>query len=87
VLSREANNRLALINTKEALEHSVDTTNLLNVALEDVVFAFTKVKEEELVLADELKSALQKTREQLGGNFDPKDPEFVSLKQELERLF
>lgn len=87
MLSREANNRLALINTKEALEHSVDTTNLLNVALEDVVFAFTKVKEEELVLADELKSALQKTREQLGGNFDPKDPEFVSLKQELERLF
>lgn len=87
VLSREANNRLALINTKEALEHSVDTTNLLNVALEDVVFAFTKVKEEELVLADELKNTLQKTREQLGGNFDPKDPEFVSLKQELERLF
>lgn len=87
VLSREANNRLTLINTKEALEHSVDTTNLLNVALEDVVFAFTKVKEEELVLADELKNTLQKTREQLGGNFDPKDPEFVSLKQELERLF
>lgn len=87
VLSREANNRLALINTKEALEHSVDTTNLLNVALEDVMFAFSKVKEEELVLADELKNALQKTREQLGGNFDPKDPEFVSLKQELERLF
>mgnify|MGYP001159591844 FL=1 len=87
VLSREANNRLALINTKEALEHSVDTTNLLNVALEDVVFAFTKVKEEELVLADALKNTLQKTREQLGGNFDPSDPEFVSLKKELERLF
>lgn len=87
MLSREANNRLALINTKEALEHSVDTTNLLNVALEDVVFAFTKVKEEELVLADALKNTLQKTREQLGGNFDPSDPEFVSLKKELERLF
>jgi type I restriction enzyme R subunit len=41
VLSREANNRLALINTKEALESNVDTTNLLNVALEDVIFAFT----------------------------------------------
>lgn len=87
VLSREANNRLALINTKEALENNVDTANLLNVALEDVVFAFTKVKEEEMVLADELKSTLQKTREGLGGNFDPNDPEFVSLKDELERLF
>lgn len=86
-LSREANNRLRLINTKEALENDVDTTNLLNVALEDIVFAFTKVKEEEMVLADELKGTLQKTREGLGGNFDPQDPEFISLKAELERLF
>src|SRR5690606_10040842 len=37
VLSREANNHLALINTKEALEKNVDTTNLLNIALEDVL--------------------------------------------------
>ncbi|MBT6029430.1 MAG: type I restriction endonuclease subunit R, partial [Crocinitomicaceae bacterium] len=87
VLSREANNHLALINTKEALEHNVDSTNLLNVALEDVIFAFTKVKEEEMVLADELKDTLQKTREGLGGNFDQQDPEFISLKEELERLF
>lgn len=87
VLSREANNRLALINTKEALENNVDTSNLLNVALEDVIFAFTKVKESELILADELKGILQKTREGLGGNFDPRDPEFISLKEELERLF
>jgi type I restriction enzyme R subunit len=87
VLSREANNRLALINTKEAIESNVDTTNLLNVALEDVIFAFTKIKEEEMVLADALKTTLQKTREALAGNFDPKDPEFVSLKAELERLF
>jgi len=87
VLSREANNRLALINTKEALENSVDTTNLLNIALEEVIFAFTKVKEEEMVIADQLKDSLQKTREALGGNFDPQDPVFISLKEELKRLF
>jgi len=87
ILSREANNHLALINTKETLENSVDTTNLLNVALEDVLFAFVKVKEEEMVLADQLKSALQKTRESLGGNFDQQDPQFISLREELERLF
>jgi type I restriction enzyme R subunit len=86
-LSRAANERLALINTKEALENNVDTSNLLNIALEDVLFAFVKVKEEEMVLADQLKDILQKTRESLGGNFDPKDPSFVSLKEELERLF
>ncbi len=87
VLAREANNHLTLINTKEALESNVDTSNLLNIALEDVLFAFVKVKEEEMVLADELKTTLQKTREMLGGNFDQKDPVFISLKEELERLF
>ncbi|MDI5895343.1 type I restriction endonuclease subunit R [Flavobacterium algoritolerans] len=87
VLSRDANNRLALINAKEALESNIDTSNLLNIALEDVIFAFVKVKEEEMVLADQLKNILQKTREILGGNFDQKAPEFISLKEELERLF
>ncbi len=87
ILSREANNHLALINTKEALENNVDTSNLLKIALEDVIFAFTKIKEEELVLADQLKNILQKTRESLGGNFDQRDPIFISLKEELERLF
>jgi len=87
VLSREADRRLALINTKEALENNVDASNLLNVALEDVIFAFTKIDEKEMILADELKDILQRTRESLGDNFDPKDPEFVSLREELERLF
>jgi type I restriction enzyme R subunit len=87
VLSREANNHLSLINTKEALETNIDTTNLLNIALEDVLFAFVKVKEEEMVLADHLKNVLQRTREMLGGNFDQKDPQFISLREELERLF
>ena len=87
ILAREANNHLALINTKEALESNVDTTNLLNVALEDVLFTFTKVGEEEMILADKLRSTLQRTREMLAGNFDKKDPVFISLKEELERLF
>lgn len=86
-LSREANNRLTLINAKEALENNVDTSNILNIALEDVLFAFVKVNEGEMVLADQLKDILHKTRESLGGNFDQNDPMFVSLKEELERLF
>jgi len=87
VLARLTNDRLALINTRIALENNVDTENILNTALEDVIFAFTKVKEEEMVLADELKNTLGRTREILAGNFDQKDPTFVSLKEELERLF
>jgi type I restriction enzyme R subunit len=86
-LYRETENHLALLNTQEALKNNFDDTNLLNVALEDVLFHFTKISEEELVLADELKDTLRKTRETLASNFDKKDPEFVSLYEELKRLF
>ncbi|MEN0051637.1 MAG: type I restriction endonuclease subunit R, partial [Bacteroidota bacterium] len=86
-LYREANNHLQLLNAKEQLENSTNISNLLNTALEDVVFLFVKIGEEELVLADELKDSLRKTREAFNDNFDQKDPEFISLKAELERLF
>ncbi|MFA7135904.1 MAG: type I restriction endonuclease [Bacteroidales bacterium] len=86
-LYRETENHLALLNTQEALKNNIDNTNLLNVALEDILFHFTKISEEELILADELKDTLRKTRETLESNFDKKDPEFVSLYEELKRLF
>ncbi len=86
-LATEAQNRLALINQKIALEEGQDNANLLNTALEDVLFTFRKVSEDELRIADELRETLRKTREALLINFDPRDPVFVSLKDELERLF
>lgn len=86
-LYRETCNHLDLLNLKENIESSADTTNLLNVALEDVLFLFAKVREEELVLADKLKNTLRQTREALADNFDQQDPKFVTLKEELERLF
>jgi type I restriction enzyme R subunit len=86
-LYRETENHLALLNTQQALKNNIDNTNLLNIALEDVIFHFTKIAEEELIIADELKNTLRKTRETLASNFDKKDPEFVSLYEELKRLF
>ncbi|MBU1044541.1 MAG: DEAD/DEAH box helicase family protein [Candidatus Omnitrophica bacterium] len=86
-LYREASNHLNLLNMKEKVENATDSSNLLNIALEDLIFKFVKISEEELVLADELKNILQKTREALVDNFDKKDLRFVSLKEELERLF
>jgi type I restriction enzyme R subunit len=87
MLYREASNHLDLLNLKENVENNDTTTNLLNSALENVVFMFSKIGEEELVLADELKETLRKTREALASNYDQKDPRFVSLRDELERLF
>jgi len=86
-MARVTNERLALINSREALASSDAVSNLLNIALEEVLFGFTKVKEEEMIIADQLKSTLQKTRLMLGGNFDQQDPAFVTLREELERLF
>ena len=83
----EAVNHLALINAKNALEHNEEIGNLLNIALEDIVFGFRKICESELVLAGELKDILKRTREALAGNFDTKDPEWISLYEELRRLF
>lgn len=86
-LYNETSRHLDLINLKESLQNNVDSTNLLNVALENVLFMFRKVSENELVIADRLKDTLRKTREELNMNFDQKDPEFISLYEELKRLF
>ncbi len=86
-LYNETVRHLELLNLKESLENRTDTSNLLNVALENVLFMFRKVSEEELVIADQLKNMLRKTREALGTNFDPQDPQFISLYEELKRLF
>ncbi len=84
---RETSAHLDLLNLKLTLESSSDSSNLLNIALEDVIFMFTKLREEELVIADKLKETLRRTRESLASNFDQHDPKFVSLREELERLF
>ncbi|MEL6560123.1 MAG: DEAD/DEAH box helicase family protein [Bacteroidota bacterium] len=87
VLATAANSRLASINHREVLEQGSEAANILNLALEEIVFEFTKVKEEEMILADKYRESLKRTREMLQGNFDQQDPEFISLKEELERLF
>ncbi|WP_028487572.1 type I restriction endonuclease subunit R [Thiothrix lacustris] len=86
-LYNEVDNHLAMLNLKDRLENQADTSGLLNMALEEVLFKFVKIGEEELKLADELKDALRRARESMTSNVDPKDPEFIQLKEELERLF
>lgn len=86
-LYNETVRHLDLLNLKESVQNNVDTTNLLNVALENVLFMFRKISEEEMIIADQLKDMLRKTREAMGNNFDQKDPVFISLYEELKRLF
>lgn len=83
----EAQNRLDNLNFVENIGNEEATQKLLSTALEDIVFQFIKVGEEELKLADEYKETLRKTREALQYNFDQADPHFVTLREELERIF
>ncbi|MBK8825072.1 MAG: hypothetical protein IPN58_21445 [Anaerolineales bacterium] len=48
----EAARHLDLLNLKDSIENNLDSTNLLNVALENVMFMFHKISEDELVIAD-----------------------------------
>ena len=87
VLQSEAEHRIALINQKEALSSGEDITGLLNEALEDSIFMFRKTGETQLDLAaNTFKDALHRTREMMGRTPDKKDPEWVSLREEIERL-
>ena len=86
LLYRETTARLDTLNLAEKLQQG-DTAHLLNEALEDVYFQFVKIGEAELKLADDLKDIMRKVREGLAGNFDQEDPEYISLREELERIF
>jgi type I restriction enzyme R subunit len=86
-LYTEVSNRNDIINLKSNLENNIDTTSLLNIALEEMHFTFRKISEHEMIIADRLKIELERARKELGSNFDKKDPAFITLLEELKRLF
>jgi len=87
VFHREITNHLEMLNLKDKIENYADNSNLINEALEDVLFNFEKKGEEELKIAEDLQNTLRKTREALASNFDKNDVNYITLYQELMRLF
>ena len=87
IFYREVCNHLDLLNLKEKIEGGDNSKNLVNEAMEDIYFTFRKIDEKELVIADKLKTALRKTRQELVANYDKKDPKYSTLWDELKRLF
>lgn len=86
-LLSEVENRIAKINQSEALKRGEDISSLLNEALEDSIFIFKKTGESQLDLAaNSFKDALRKTREAMERSPDKKDPDWILLKDEIERL-
>lgn len=85
-LLTEVSNRLKLLNLKDATS-DVNSKELLNTAIEGVVFEFTKTGEEELkLLANDLQEIARNTRRELDKNYNQKDPEWVTLYEEFARL-
>jgi len=88
-LLNEVSLRLANINKRDATENDAENTNLINLALEDIFITFYKVGEKELNLGlvDKYAEMLKKAREGLLACFDKGDAVYISLYEELERLF
>ena len=84
----EVNNRSSIINLKNSIDSSEDMSQILNMALDQIDFQFRKIKEEELIIADAFRDTLEKTRREIVDRcLDPKDPEYISLLDELKRVF
>lgn len=78
--------RLKLLNLKEAM-NDVNSQELLNTAIENVVFTFTKTGEEELrLLSEDLHNVAGKVRHELDKNIHKKDSEWLELYQEFINL-
>ena len=73
-------------NFSDSIKDSTDTQALLNTALDQINFTFLKIGEEELAIADKWQEIAEKTRKAFLQNLDPKDPEYISLYEELKRV-
>lgn len=87
---RETTNRLKLLDAQRALDNPDpdNSQQLLDIAIEDVVFDFHKVGEEELRLEsiNKAKELTKDIRHQMSSNFDHDDKEYVDIFDEFRRL-
>lgn len=85
---QEVNNRISIVNFKQNVGNADEIASVLNMALDQIDFQFRKIGEEELVIADAFRSSLEKTRREVVDRcLDPKDPEYITLLDELKRIF
>lgn len=82
----EVNNRIVHINMTEAIEGKEENQDIINMQLENLVFDFIKVKEEELSMVDDLRESIEKSRKEIQKNKDKKDPQYVFLSEELKKI-
>lgn len=89
-LLSEVQRRIGIINLKEAFTVGEETKTLINEAMMDIEFTFSKIGQEEMHLISggvELKEKWQRAISAFTQNFDQDDPEFISLREALRERF
>lgn len=87
---REVEHHITVINQKEAFSADEDTMVLVNEAMQDIEFTFSKIGEEELKLISggrELQDKWRDTIRAFIDNIDQDDPEFISLREAFTQRF
>jgi len=86
----EVQHHIDNINQKEAFEEDDATQQLVNEAMEDITFNFSKIGQEELKIISggvELQEKWSKTIQAFTRNVDQDDPEFITLREAFMQRF
>lgn len=86
----EVQHHIDNINQKEAFSEDNSTKQLVNEAMQDIVFNFSKIGEEEMKLISggaELKEKWQRTVQGFAQNMDQDDPEYITLREAFVQRF
>lgn len=90
-LLSEVQHRISIVNQKEAFSTADGTRMLINEAMMDIEFTFSKISQEELKITAagqaELKEKWQRTISSFTDNFDQEDPEFITLREAFMERF
>lgn len=87
---REVQRQIDTINQKEAFDSDDSTKQLINEAMQDITFNFSKIGQEEMKLISggvELQEKWQKTIQAFTKNIDHDDPEFITLREAFMQRF
>ena len=89
-LISEVQRRIGVINQKEAFSASDETKVLINEAMMDIEFTFSKIGQEEMKIISggvELKEKWERTITAFTQNFDQEDPEYITLRDAFMQRF
>lgn len=88
---KEVQRQIDMINQKEAFESDDATRQIINEAMQDITFNFSKIGDEELQMGymskEEFHEKWKRTIQSFTENIDQDDPEFISIREAFLQRF